>query len=384
MLVFVHNCFFPYDVGGAEHSLLNRVKILNAEGRAACVVSILPYKNSEIISKEIDGVKVFFISLPWSMCSPYNNRGIIKKLLWHLMGRLFFNSGLKQFRDILFKLNCSKLIFINTPGIPDSWFYVEHDKYLWVADYNHVCVKGTMYKAGNRCIDTCIKCQAFTKLNTRKLKNIKSTVFISRHMKNIYQRVGFSKSPVIIRNSETFHRPSYSGEHTNALVIGFIGQVNEMKGILHLAEELNLLKKCNPSIKLLVAGKASECVTNKLLEIANFEVEMLGKVNKELFFEDIDLCVVPSLWGEPLGRVPFEAISRNKPVFVSERGGLTEIITSSNYTYDPNVKGALKAKLEIFSNKDAFERKIEFENIYTHIQKHFSTDSVKEQLLRLF
>jgi len=48
-------------------------------------------------------------------------------------------------------------------------------------------------------------------------------------------------------------------------------------------------------------------------------------------YEDKDLVLVPSLWPEPFGRVPIEAISYGKPVLVSNIGGLPETV---NYNKD--------------------------------------------------
>lgn len=58
----------------------------------------------------------------------------------------------------------------------------------------------------------------------------------------------------------------------------------------------------------------------------------------ENIFKEIDILLVPSQWEEPFGRVAAEGILYGKPVLVSNRGGLPEIVHESfisDYS-DPN------------------------------------------------
>ena len=61
------------------------------------------------------------------------------------------------------------------------------------------------------------------------------------------------------------------------------------------------------------------------------------------FYNRIDVCVVPSLWLEPLGLVAIEALANGVPVIGANAGGIPEIVKDryNGLVYDPKSEDGL-------------------------------------------
>jgi glycosyltransferase involved in cell wall biosynthesis len=102
------------------------------------------------------------------------------------------------------------------------------------------------------------------------------------------------------------------------------------KGIELVLNSMSLLKAMhNKNVSLTVCGDGSSRYFKHLKKLASkLEVELILLGHRESPFDtllgEIDAVVVPSIWQEPLGRIPMESLSRGIPCFVSGIGGLLE------------------------------------------------------------
>jgi glycosyltransferase involved in cell wall biosynthesis len=114
--------------------------------------------------------------------------------------------------------------------------------------------------------------------------------------------------------------------------VGFIGRFSPIKGLDVLARAVQRLDRHFPDpIRLVLAGDArfvsptdAALVSDELSRVVN--VERLGWVSREQFFDAVDLLVVPSVWDEPFGLVAAEAMGAGRPVVVSDAGALPEVV----------------------------------------------------------
>jgi glycosyltransferase involved in cell wall biosynthesis len=67
-----------------------------------------------------------------------------------------------------------------------------------------------------------------------------------------------------------------------------------------------------------------------------------------MFFSEIDVLVVPSLWDEPAGMVISEAMHHGVPALASDRGGLGEIGREHQlaYLFDPDCRSSFRLALD--------------------------------------
>lgn len=115
-------------------------------------------------------------------------------------------------------------------------------------------------------------------------------------------------------------------------VLGFIGQISEIKGVYELIDTVSLLT--DHKWRLLIAGqdpsanqgyikRCKALISNRGLES---QIDFIGFIDKiDAFYNAVDLVVMYSK-EEPLGRIPLEAGAHYTPTLASNVGGLPETI----------------------------------------------------------
>lgn len=119
----------------------------------------------------------------------------------------------------------------------------------------------------------------------------------------------------------------------NTIVIGNIKSLEWTYGLEYLIKAFKIVKYRNPNISLglLLVGRGSqEIKLKKLVEDLGLKNETIftGYVNHEdivKYFNTTDICVFPSI-EESFGVSVLEASSCEKPVIVSDVGGLPEVV----------------------------------------------------------
>ena len=164
-----------------------------------------------------------------------------------------------------------------------------------------------------------------------------SHFILNRHLNLGYfsraqtRKVIFSAYP-----ASTIPSPN-SFKNSLPLRLGFLGRLKQNKGIELLLQVA--VKLPSEKYKLWIGGKGPERQERYLRNrYAAENINFLGFVEPESFFNNIDILIVPSLWNEPLGRIIFEAYAYGVPVIGSNRGGIPEIIEEGNtgFVFDPD------------------------------------------------
>lgn len=114
-------------------------------------------------------------------------------------------------------------------------------------------------------------------------------------------------------------------------VAAYVGRLVPEKGIEVLLEAWRAVAEKVPEAVLLVAGEGISEYEAKLRAKAGQHVIFLGKVKdpKKVYVAS-DLVVVPSLWDEPFGLVPLEAVACGTLPLVSDRGFLPLIVRETH------------------------------------------------------
>ena len=110
-------------------------------------------------------------------------------------------------------------------------------------------------------------------------------------------------------------------------VVSYVGRLVPEKGIEVLLEAWRAVAEKVPEAVLLLAGEGISEYEAKLRAKAGQHVIFLGKVKdpKKVYVAS-DLVVVPSLWDEPFGLVPLEAVACGALPLVSDRGFLPGLV----------------------------------------------------------
>ena len=104
-----------------------------------------------------------------------------------------------------------------------------------------------------------------------------------------------------------------------------------------------------PSYELWIAGVGNAHYTALLKKSAvGLPVKWVGWLDREMFFSEIDVLVVPSLWDEPAGMVISEAMHHGVPALASNRGGLGEIGREHQaaHLFDPDCPSSFRLALD--------------------------------------
>jgi D-inositol-3-phosphate glycosyltransferase len=109
------------------------------------------------------------------------------------------------------------------------------------------------------------------------------------------------------------------------VIIGLLGQIAPHKG--HV-DAIEAVRQLGGNFRLLIAGEGEPAYKGALKEKANgLPVEFVGFASGPLFFQEIDMLIVPS-WEEPFGIVLLEAMAAGIPIIATAVGGPREIISN--------------------------------------------------------
>jgi glycosyltransferase involved in cell wall biosynthesis len=142
-----------------------------------------------------------------------------------------------------------------------------------------------------------------------------------------------------------------------------VAALRHAKGV-HIA--VKALRELPSHVVLWVTGKPEDLESTRY----NHELQQLiekGGLHRRVHFlglrRDIygvmshaDVIVVPSVWREPFGLVAAEAMALERPVVVSDRGALPEVVDHGNAgaVFDPGVEGSLSGCIaDILANPAA-------------------------------
>jgi glycosyltransferase involved in cell wall biosynthesis len=145
-------------------------------------------------------------------------------------------------------------------------------------------------------------------------------------------------------------QPDWFGCPPDALVVGSVGWLTDIKGHAYLIEAIAKLKRDFPALHLVIVGSGDRHAA--LLQQAESSglsnaVHLLGhREDVEVCLSGMDLFVLPSL-NEGMGRALIEAMAAGLPVVVSRVGGIPAVVRHevTGLLVPPADAGALAAAL---------------------------------------
>ena len=383
MNILVINEFYnPIQKGGAEVSVQLLAEEYKKNGNEVTVLTSSNRNEQEIIN----GINILRIKAnPFGWFGHKEPSNIIQKIIWHaldsfnFLAATRFNRILKKLKpDIIHTNNLSHLSCIVWKIAKQNNIPICHT----LRDYYLLCPKRSLFNHNKICQQQCLQCKLFSIPKKRLSNHVDAVVGISNYILQKHLRNGFFKNTIekkIIFNSVAYTQNSFYKERTYN--IGFLGQITKEKGVDVI---IKAFMSCNnPKYSLLIAGKYNNLKEFK--QINNFNhpnITFVGKVNRDSFFKQIDLLVVPSIWEEPFGRTVIEAISADVPVIAAAHGGITEILNNRNegILFNSNNTDDLKNKLSDYMNgmlSFDFSKKQEF-------LAQFNQSNIATQYINIF
>lgn len=204
--------------------------------------------------------------------------------------------------------------------------------------------------------------------------------------KFIKQGVSQKKLQVIFNGIEPVTTKGFS-RNTAITTIGYVGRIDQQKGLQYLIEGFAICLKKYPHLKLLIAGSGTykSAVEDNIgrLHLQN-NIELIGFVeNVYVFFKKIDIFVFPSLH-EGLPYSVMEAMNAQLPVIATNVGGIVELITNEKEGLVVNTKSSeeIASALERLISEPLLAHRLSISG-YNKMQISFSMDKLKSQMEQL-
>lgn len=358
-IAFVNTLFGKDTLGGAERTVHGIARTLQTQGWETCVIATQPQGPYAV--EIFDDVKVHYVPVantyrPYSGSSP----GAVRRALWHGVDSYNPVQG-HRIVEIIAAENVDLVSTHCLAGVSVAAWVAASKLDLPVVhflhDYYLMCPKSSMQQGDVPCPFQCTTCRLSRWPARRLSKRIDSVCSVSQFVLERHRANGFfggaEQQETVIYNSPVRRADISTAppirKDPGLLRIGYIGQIIPEKGLETLIDAARSLSALRWSLD--IAGRAvSVAYQASLVERAGGDsrVRWLGMVHPDEFYPNIDLLVVPSLWHEPFGRVLVEAFARGVPVFAADRGGIPEVIGSSEagLVFDPTDARALSALID--------------------------------------
>jgi glycosyltransferase involved in cell wall biosynthesis len=383
-IVIFNTLYHPYQIGGAEKSVRALSEEFCSLGNEVLVITL--GEKDDFFN--LNGVSVKVLKLE-NKYWPYNEseKKIFEKLQWHIRD-VSNNNYNKNIKSTLNSFNPDIVFTNNLSGFSTNIWSLAKELNIKIVhtlrDYYTQCPRTTKFKNGENCKQICLDCNLLSKIKKKNIDNIDYLVGISKYILDDHINNGFFKEipqKVIYNGFDLpFKKEKKKERGLETVTFGFIGQLNESKGIELILESFKSIKETN--WKFLIAGKANEKYISKLKEINNsVNITFLGYVESNAFFKSINVLIAPSIWNEPFGRVVIESILHSKPVIASNMGGIPELlINNKQFVFRPKVKELRTLIQKIILNSNFLD---EFKFEKTYLEK-FNIKNTVQQYLEIF
>jgi glycosyltransferase involved in cell wall biosynthesis len=221
-------------------------------------------------------------------------------------------------------------------------------------------------------------------------------IFVSQSMENSIKQVLSIASPTaqfnVVHNAVILSEKEVAPISDKVLRIGIIANFQKVKGHEDFFNMACRLLKLHPSLQFDVIGsdiqnEGREKTLRDLIAVLNIEKNIIFHghlTNIYPIIDALDLVICPS-HQEPFGRCAIEAMSRGKPVIVTNVGGLPEIVEDkiNGYVVPENSPEALMNAVNKLIENKKIRIDMSSQNI-NKVHQKFSQKGHTEHILKLY
>ncbi|MBY0427680.1 MAG: glycosyltransferase family 4 protein, partial [Alphaproteobacteria bacterium] len=313
----LNTLFPPNIVGGAEKSvsLLAAAHVQN--GHSVSVISL--HDSTQVKVEDWKGVRAYYVPLQ-NIYWPFQTTKkpfILMRLWWHIKD-MWNHKAAKIVGQILDTEKPDVLHTNNLTGFSVAVWWEAKKRNIRVVhslrDYSLLCTRGTLFNNGRFCEKRCASCTVLAgpkSLATRWVSEVigNSRFTLNEHIKRGYFKA--SQQNVIFNIADVIPvaaRPIVKNAQ-GEIVFGFLGRVEDEKGIQVLLKACRQLPKTGWRLRIAGSGRDA-VVANLQKQYQDLPIEWLGFVDADALFSTIHVLVVPSIWPEPLSRTVIESAAR--------------------------------------------------------------------------
>ncbi|MDG1644319.1 glycosyltransferase [Klebsiella huaxiensis] len=370
-VAIINTLYHPNRLGGAELSVQLLAEELVKNGSEVLVLTL---HSEGIIRRDlVNGVNVTYLPL-LNVYWPYNNKrqNVFMKLIWHAND--FYNfrmiksveNEIDLFQpDIVHTNNLSGFSMGIWLSLKKKGIHIVHT----ARDYYMFHPNSTLFKNGI-CMsmnNPIVRVNRYFK--SRMSKGVDAFIGISSYVSELHKSYGFAPNGFHSFVYNPINKIEHNRVSDNKLTIGFIGRLTADKGF---DQFINSAALYSDKFNFIAAGKpdASEQSEELVDKAIKCGVQVLGFVPAEIFFDKIDILLLPTKWNEPFGRVVAEAAVAGIPVYTNYIGGIKEIasffewVRDIKYFNEPEMNEIVKsARMSVIKMDNPF-------NINDHVSRY--------------
>jgi glycosyltransferase involved in cell wall biosynthesis len=339
-IAMVMSVFGENAIGGAERTASVLAANLIRRGHQVSVVALGPIGSQ--ISKKIDKheVSIWHVPLvqrydPYSLDGTKNSLppSAVEKALWHL-GDIYNRAMAKSVKYVFQEIKPDIVMTHTLQGFSVSvWTEAKRAGAKLVHmthDHALICPATAMTRGSKVCEKVCKQCAVYGNLRHMFAVKPDAVVGPSKIILERHHRFGWFNDVEIMRaipnalpEDWPFAVTPMATQHP--LIFGFLGRIDESKGIDTLLEALAHLLHGTFKVKIAGQGDADQAKQRWLSSSVQQEsVEFVGLVNAADFLNQVDVLVTPSRAHETFCNVVMEAGCLGRPAIVSDSGALPE------------------------------------------------------------
>jgi len=182
--------------------------------------------------------------------------------------------------------------------------------------------------------------------------------------------VDYKKPKTVIPNGidlNLYHPKKENKKKNKKIKILFVGRIEERKGLIYLLQSFKILSQKFNHLELEIVGEGplkKECqdfVEKEGLKNVYFEGKKEGK-EVISFYQNCDIFVAPSIFGESFGIVLLEAMACQKPVVAFNIDGYNEILKNEGSLFLAKNRDVydLAQKIEVLIKDEKLREKMGF------------------------
>ncbi|MFI5420836.1 MAG: glycosyltransferase family 4 protein, partial [Nitrososphaerales archaeon] len=322
----------PGGRGGAEKAASLLAESLARSGDEVVVVSL--HSGCEEIIEERNGVRVYRLPIA-NVYWPFDlkeKKNPFTRMLWHM--RDIWNG------DAAAKVG--RILDLEKPDVVHTHVLAGFSVAVWkevkkrnirlvhtMHDYYLFCIRSSMFRKRRVCVNQCVGCRVATSVRKASSKRLDGVISVSNYVLNCHKRSGYFEqvpTSVIYNVMDSFE--DLPGEKdnliTDTLIFGYIGKIEEEKGIRIVLEATKYLSMQNWRLRIAGTGLNAYIKTLKD-QFLDPRIEWCGFVDSRTFYGSIHVSIIPSIWPDPLPYVVIETLSAGKSLICAESGGIPEI-----------------------------------------------------------
>ncbi|MBI5728313.1 MAG: glycosyltransferase family 4 protein [Candidatus Magasanikbacteria bacterium] len=352
----INNLYPPFARGGAEQVVDKTVHGLVDHGAEVVVITSTPQRPERLTA---GALTIYRIHPPnFFFYTAARQYSFFLRLLWHGVD-MFHYPAARAVRAILRHENPDIVHTHNLMGISFlvprlvrrlglRHLHTVHDVQL--VEPSGIILK----KKENDWRYTGLSTQAYTALMKGLMGSPEAIISPSQFLLDFYAVRGFfpASTKVMLRNPISLPAVRRRGATAAELRFLYLGQIEEHKGVLFLAESFRRLLVRYPDLEcsLHIAGSGSASERLAALAADCPRIVVHGRVEREALpelFAAADVTIVPSLCYENSPTVIFESFSFGVPVVASRVEGIAELIREgeNGFTFKTEDSSALIERL---------------------------------------